>query len=216
MRYSLLVGLGMVGMVGTITTRATADEPLPVYPVDANEAPSVVANDDASRPRFDDHPLALELRLGAAAATGVLGVVLEYNVHDRLALNAGVGTNLLGLSNSVGARVRPWVLASGNRKQLHALVLEGSLSRSVYAGEWGGGILCEDRCTQPRYVAWAQGELGWEARFGQWQVHTSLGAASLLGDPQFSCAHGQADPDHCGSRVARVLFSQTIGVGYAF
>ncbi|MEO6599753.1 MAG: hypothetical protein ABIQ16_07765, partial [Polyangiaceae bacterium] len=182
------------------------------------DAPSQEAG-EVPRPRFDDHPLAIELRTGAATATGLLGVVLEYNVHDRLAFNAGVGTNLLGLSSSVGARVRPVIGASGNRKQLHAFVVETSLSRSAYLGDWIAGFPCDDHCIQPRYVGWAQAELGWEARIGHWQLQTTLGAAFLLGNPQFSCRQDGFDsPANCASSggVTRVLFTQTIGAGYAF
>jgi hypothetical protein len=191
-----------------------------VYPADSvADAPSQQAN-EKPRPRFDDHPLAIALRTGAASATGLAGVLLEYNVHDRLVLNAGVGTNLLGISSAVGARVRPVIGASGNRKQLHAFVVEASLSRSGYQGDWIADLFfCDDRCVQPRYVGWAQAELGWEARIGHWQLQTTLGAAFLLGNPQFSCRHDGFDsPANCGSSeaVTRVLFTQTIGAGYAF
>ncbi|HKO54092.1 MAG TPA: hypothetical protein VJV79_40565 [Polyangiaceae bacterium] len=217
MRDSLAIALGMmIGGVLTTPTRAHAREPLPVYPVVADEEPSVAANDEAPRPRFDDHPLAIEVRTGAAAATGLLGAVLQYSVHDRLLVNAGVGTNLLGISSSLGVGVRPLVVASGNRKQLHAMILETSLSRSAYVGELGGAFFCETGCVRPRYVAWAQAEVGWQARFGRWQIQTSLGAATLLGKPQFSCTPSQADPDDCGTAVTRVLMTQTIGFGYAF
>jgi hypothetical protein len=216
MRSSLVVALAMIGGgVCAITTRAAADEPLPVYPVAADDARELVADDDVSRARFDDHPFAIELRTGAGAATGLAGFVLEYNVHDRLVLNAGLGTNLLGISSSVGARARPIVGASSNRKQLHALILETSLSRSASTGEPAGDIFfCDDRCIQPQHVSWVQAEAGWEARFGHLQIQTSLGAAFLLGNPNFSCAVSQYSG--CSSSVARILFTQTFGIGYAF
>lgn len=200
-----------------VSGRGAAQEGLPLYPAGpATETPS----ERVPRPRFDDRPLAFELRTGAASATGLVGIVLEYNVHDRLALNAGVGTNLLGISSAVGARVRPMIGASSNGKQLHALVLEATLSRSAYEGGWAAEqLFCEDRCMQPRYVGWAQAELGWEARIGRWQLQTTVGAAFLIGNPQFSCRHDGIDsPAYCGSsqNVARVLFTQTIGAGYAF
>lgn len=177
-------------------------------------------NEQASRPRYDDHPFAVELRTGAASATGLVGVVFEYNAHDRLVLNAGVGTNLLGISSAVGARVRPVIGASSNGKQLHALVLEATLSRSAYLGDWAAEeFFCDNRCTLPRYVGWAQAELGWEGRIGHWQLQTTVGAAFMLGHPQFSCRHDGIDSAaNCSSSqtLTRVLFTQTLGVGYAF
>ena len=220
MRFSLAIALGVIGGVCGITIRAAADEPLPIYPAGANGAPLAVGEEEAPRARFDDHSLSVWQRTGAAASTGLVGMLLEYNLHDRLALNVGIGTNGLGLSSAVGVRVRPLVFASSNREHLHAVVLESALSRSAYRGAGVGDILCSERCMRPEYVAWVQTELGWEARFGgHWQVLASFGAAFLLGNPRFSCANSENDPAYCASpRSAdfRVLFSQTLGVGYAF
>jgi hypothetical protein len=219
MRFSLAIAMVVLGGVCGVTTRAIANEPLPIYPATAGGTPAD-REEHAPRPRFDQRPLSVWQRIGAAASTGLVGMVLEYNLHDRLALNVGIGTNLLGLSSAVGARVRPLVVASSNHEQLHALTFESSLSRSAYRGDGPGGILCDDGCMRSEYVAWAQTEVGWEARFGRhWQVQTSLGAAYLLGNPQFSCVNSQHDPARCASPRApdlRVLFSQTLGVGYAF
>jgi len=220
MRDSLVVALALIGGVGGITTRAAADEPLPIYPVtEDNDAPSLAGAEEAARPRFDDHPFVIQLRTGAASATGLMGAVVEYDLHDRLAVDAGLGTNALGLSTALGLRVRPFVGATANRRQLHALVIETSLSRSAYAGNLD--VLCYDGydgCNRLQYVLWLQAEIGWEARFGQWVVQTSLGAASLLGDPQFRCRASSSGSADCAPRSAsvRVLFSQTIGFGYAF
>ncbi|HEY4159693.1 MAG TPA: hypothetical protein VGM29_16395 [Polyangiaceae bacterium] len=179
----------------------------PIAPVPQNpEGVARVATPAPTRPleHFADQRFALELRTGIASSVGVFGLALDYELEEHVALNAGVGSNLLGWVGEVGVRLRPFVLSAPGGHAVHAMTFELTATRARY---WDvvGTFMCDEDCRVPplSYVNWAQSEVGWEARFGRVQVRTTIGLALPLNDPQ-------------GQRLPDLLLVESFAVGYAF
>src|SRR5205085_1946435 len=143
------------------------------------------------RHRFDDEPYYFELRTGWSTTVGLIGLVAEYNLSDRVAVGAGAGLNLYGDEWELNARFRPLIAASRNGLTLHALTIESALSTSKYSGSPFELVGCLDGCDRtlvPQQVLWAQLDLGWEMRLGSGMtVRAALGGAALLGKYEWLC-----------------------------
>jgi hypothetical protein len=189
------------------------------------------ADAPATEPDFTTRRFVLQLRTGLATSVGFVGALGEFNLHDRLAINAGVGTNFYGLSSAVGLRLRPIIFSSSigtTHGAAYAITLEGSLSRAAFGEQPRLDLsYCLEECPSPsprlqtRYVSWGQLELGVEMRAAErYQFLGSLGWSKMLGSPTFTCvsdATGErrncADDD---TRITRRVFVITFAVGYAF
>ncbi|MEO6598256.1 MAG: hypothetical protein ABIQ16_00175, partial [Polyangiaceae bacterium] len=124
-----------------------------------------------TEPDFTTRRFVLQARTGIATSVGFFGVLGEFNLHDRLAINAGVGTNFYGWSPAFGVRLRPIIFTSNigtRRGAVYAITLEGSLSRAAYGDPPRFVAYCIEACHPPpphletRYVSWGQIELGVE------------------------------------------------------
>jgi len=193
-----------------------------------------IANGAQLGPHFDDRPLQLELIFGFGTTVGVLGLVLDYNVGDWLALGAGAGLGIHGPLWEAHARFRPLVgRLGGQSKGLQALTLETAFSQGPYADlPKNGFVLCDradgaanrvgDDCFQPnavpRLTSFGQLELGWEARFESgFSLRLSGGFATALhmGTPR--CYGASMQPVPCGgSEPERTIVVLTSAFGYAF
>lgn len=178
---------------------------------------------------FTTRRFVLQTRTGFATSVGFVGVLAELNLHDRLAINAGIGSNFYGWSPAFGVRVRPIVVTSniGTRRSVaFALTLEGSLSRAAFGEQPRIGVYCIEECRPPpprlqtRYVSWGQLELGFEMRAAEhYQFLGSLGAAKMLGEPRFTCTwQTTMESFDCttDTRITPRVFVLTFAVGYAF
>jgi len=190
------------------------------------------ANGSQPVPHFDDRPLQLELIFGFGTTVGILGLALDYNVGDWLALGTGAGLGIHGPLWEAHARFRPLVgRLFGQPRGLHALTLETAFSRGPYADFPDHEVfsLCEgdanrvgDGCFQPnavpRLTSFGQLELGWEARFESgFSLRLSGGFATALhmGTPVCYGASMQTVP--CGgSEPERTIVVLTSAFGYAF
>ena len=184
------------------------------------------ADTEAPEPTFTARRFVLQLRSGVATNVGFVGALAEVNLHDRLALNAGIGTNFYGLSSAFGVRLRPLIFTSspGTRVPIvWALTLEGSLSRGA-VGQQPSIDFCIEECPArssvvTRSVNWGQLELGAEMRAGPYQFLGSLGWARILGQPRFTCVYdntGRAFDCTDEQRVRSRTFVVTFAAGYAF
>ncbi len=204
---------------------------LPAWNAHAAESVPSARTREAS-PHFDDRPVQLELIFGFGTTVGVLGLAMDYNVGEVLALGAGAGLGIHGPVWEAHARFRPWVARIGQQgRVLSALTLETAFSRGQYAdfpdvfSTW----LCEgeanrvgDGCfhadTVPRLTSFVQLELGWELRLPSGlMVRISGGAASALymGTPHCVGAREQTVP--CGGpEPERTIAVVTSALGYAF
>ena len=69
--------------------------------------------------KFSDRPLMIQLRGGIDTLVGLFGLTASYDVHNRLALGAGLGTNAAGLQLAVFARVRPLMALRRVMPEIH-------------------------------------------------------------------------------------------------
>jgi hypothetical protein len=196
------------------------------------EAPAAEPAPAKPRDHFDDLPLHLEARWGAGTSVGLVGIVGEYNVLDRLALGAGIGLNPEGAIWGAHARLRPLIFPSRSGHTLHALFLEGSFSRGrLNSTDPAGGILsdvCEGGHTpgstcysvfvRPEAVSWSQFEFGWEVRLRiGFTLRVSGGLALALTRPNWRCERdGQPVSCEGESLPDRAIYVQTFALGYAF
>ena len=236
MRCSTGVLLGAMALLTSQRLSASEPEEALVYPVSkgtaypVSEGTAAVASGPLqTEPDFTTRRFVLQARTGLATSVGFVGVLGELNVHDRLAVNAGVGSNFYGWSPAFGVRLRPIIFTSqiGTRSRAaYAITLEGSLSRSAFGQRPSMVAYCIEECPTPaphlqtRYVSWGQIELGVEMRAAQrYQVTGSLGWAKMLGKPQFNCIR-ETTGEHfdCShdTRITPRVFVITFAVGYAF
>lgn len=212
--------LVFVLMLTLLVRRAHAAESAP-------NAPSATAS-----PHFDDHPIQLELIFGFGTTVGVLGLALDYDVGDALALGAGAGLGIHGPVWEVHARFRPWVARIGERERvLSALTLETAFSRGQYADfpDFINSFTCDgeanrvgDGCfhanTVPRPTSFTELELGWELRLPSGvTVRLSGGAASALHMGTPHCVGPREQTVPCGGpEPERTIAVLTSALGYAF
>ena len=219
-------------LCGSVARASELDDAY-VYPVgekNPEPAPAPPTAEAEREPNFSDHPFTLQVRSGFATSVGFIGALAELNVHDRLAINAGLGTNFYGASPAVGVRLRPLVFSSGvgtTRPIEYAVTIEGSASRAAFGEQPSLGLLpCIEQCTEPssklvtRVVSWGQLELGGELRAaGHYQLLGSFGWAKMLGNPRFDCVQtstGERFDCSGDSSVTRQVFVMTWAFGYAF
>ena len=192
----------------------------------SGSAAAHAAESELAEPDFTSHRFGLQLRSGVATSVGFVGALAEFNLHDRLAVNAGVGTNFYGLSSAFGVRLRPLIFRSSaltRMPMVWALTLEGSLSRGA-VGEQPDLAYCIEECVArssvvTRSVNWGQIEVGAEMRAGHYQFLGSLGGAVILGSPRFTCVHdatGAAFDCTDEQRVRSRTFVLTFAAGYVF
>jgi hypothetical protein len=180
----------------------------------------------ASIPHFDDRPWQAEIRFGAGTTVGLLGLVGELNLLDRMALGAGLGFNELGAAFGAHARFRPLVFRGS--RSLHALTLELAYSQTRYRGEPGFvPSICEGNpddpessCFDPPVVPvrahWGQIEFGWEARFPSgFTLRVATGGAWLLHGVEWRCEFENAEAP-CRSDPGPSVPVLALAVGYAF
>jgi hypothetical protein len=193
----------------------------------ATESTAVqTADSEAAEAAFTARRFVLQLRSGVATSVGFVGTLAEFNVHERLALNAGFGTNFYGLSSAFGVRLRPLIFSSSSATRAPsawAVTLEGSLSRGA-VGEQPDLAFCIEECAArssvvTRSVNWGQLEVGAEMRAGHYQFLGSLGWARILGNPRFTCVYdntGTAFDCTNEQRLRSRTVVLTFAAGYAF
>jgi hypothetical protein len=226
---SRILPLSLLTIVLASGTAAAFDD-LMNQPLNDGE-PSPEPAPDSVPDHFADQRFHLETRLGLSTTVGLLGEVAEYNAADWLAVGGGLGINLDGPIWGVHARLRPITFASRSGRALHAITLEGAFSRGQYGSDPFGGLFsamcegnpddpessCFERTQRPEWISWAQGELGWEARFAShFTVRTSVGFATALNHPTWSCEHRGAPVACDGTAPPRTLFVESLALGYAF
>jgi hypothetical protein len=207
-----------VATIAVCATRAKADpDPYAVGTPDLAPATQVAPAPPSTQREagYRDHPVHLELILGADTRVGELGMSLEYALGDALSLGAGVGTNGFGAEWALNARVRPLWWRVPNGSVFYALTLEGSLSRAT---EGSVDLVpcidgCEDTSVVPQTVYFAQGELGWEAMTRKgFTFRVSSGFANAIGSRLWRCSEHAA---YC-KPPAQQFFVQTFALGLAF
>ena len=202
--------------LGASRARAESELPSDVDPADWKPtSPPPAPKPAVHQAGYHTRPVHLELLFGADTRVGELGVSLEYNLGNPLALGVGVGTNSLGAAWAAHARARPiwWQTANGNF--FHALTIEGSVSRAGYNSGIDLSALCD--CTPTGVVAqtvyWAQGEVGWEGMLGNgFSFRASSGLASAIGSRHWQCL----PEDPTCHPPPRQLYVQTFALGVAF
>lgn len=152
-------------------------------------------------PKFTSRRIQVQFQTGVGTSVGEAGVIAEYNLHDRLALGGGVGTNIVGVEVSAHARARP-LIGTTDSGRLHALTLQSALALGQYKKL---GDVVWSQCDEPRYcplgpspewVAWLQFELGWETRASNgFLFRVSAGYAFAINSPNWRCTiEGKASP----------------------
>ena len=174
--------------------------------------------------KFSDRPLMIQLRGGIDTLVGLFGLTASYDVHNRLALGAGLGTNAAGLQLAVFARVRPLIWENGRTGTLRALAFEGSFSTGptyyrpidflLGSGTESGlsGTLHWSR------VSWIQGEVVYEVRtMSGFSFTVGAGMAVPVDSRGPWCVDelkGWCSTN--ASSSPQVLPTVTGGIGYAF
>lgn len=220
--------LGGVALLTSPRLHASDLEQARVYPVTENPAEFAASDRVGAEPSFTARRFVLQARTGIATSVGFVGVLGEVNLHDRLAVNAGVGTNFYGWSPAFGVRLRPLLFTSkvGTRRDaIYAITLEGSLSRAAYGEPPKLPVYCIEACQpsprlETRYVSWGQVELGFEMLAAErYQFLGSFGWSKMLGDPSFSCvreATGERFDCSHDTRITPHVFVISFAAGYAF
>jgi hypothetical protein len=179
-----------------------------------------------SVPHFDDRRWQAEIRFGGGTTVGLLGLVGEVNLLDRMALGAGLGFNELGAA--LGAHARWRALVFRGRQSLHALTIELAYSQTRYAGQPGlVPSMCDgspddpqSSCFDPPVVPvrahWAQLEFGWEARLpSAFTLRVATGGAWLLHRIDWRCEFENAEAP-CRSDPDPAVPVVTLALGHAF
>ena len=229
MRSLISALLGAVALLTSPSLRASDLEEAHVYSVTERTAAASSSVTPQTEPDFTTRRFVLQARTGIATSVGFVGVLGELNLHDRIAINAGVGTNFYGWSPAFGVRLRPITFTSNigtRRGAAYAFTLEGSLSRAAYGEQPRMVAYCIEVCQPPpahletRYVNWGQIELGFELRAAErYQILGSLGWSKMLGKPAFTCVRettGESFDCSHDTRITPRVFVITFAVGYAF
>ncbi len=183
--------------------------------------PSFGASQHERGLRFDDRPLSLQLRLGAATIVGEIGIVAEYDISDRLNVGLGIGTNTSGPMPGAHVRLRPLVFRDDRGSVAHAVVGEAGVS----VGYYDPGILTfnfdVDHPDPPKYVpklvVWWQLEAGWEARWATGLlVRSTIGVAQCFVNPTLQYSYQGKQYTTNGDGAPPRAFVATLATGYAF
>lgn len=204
------------------------EEPPDQRPIDIPDKEFELASGEIPRSRFTDRAIQLEGRVGYGTTVGLLGVVGEYNLFDRLALGGGVGLNDLGPVWGIHARLRPIVMTAQGGRRLHAITLESAISQGHYAGSEVRLMPTMRDCSShdtsgcrtyvsSEFVSWLQFDIGWEMRAPSgFSLRVSYGFATRLNSPNWQCTV-LGETSRCGDEtIAKTIPTLTVALGYAF
>lgn len=182
---------------------ARSDEGQQPGDVDLGQSDDTVGN----RRHFDEQRFHAGLGIGVGVPVGALGLYLEANVWDRLALGVGGGLGLWGPSVGGYARLRPVVWGGEGRRRLNAVTLEAGYGYMSYGGDILGGfnlMPCIDNCEPSRHhvpVPSHVGALSLGLEHALWNGFTlryAIGGAQLLATPIWRCEL-EDEPVPCGA-----------------
>jgi hypothetical protein len=178
---------------------------------------------DAERRRFDDRPFSFAAVVGLGTLVGEAGFTLGYELDDRVAIGAGIGTNLMGWMGGPYVRFRPVVGMTRKARRLYAFSIDTGLSIGPYVnaavGLASSGGLHEYGAPEPQRlghdtVAWLQLEPSWETQSASGMtIRTGVGWSVLLTPDAVAC-EGPLDGDPCGPPVP-VVGVVTFAIGFA-
>jgi hypothetical protein len=172
------------------------------------------------RRQFDAQRFHAGSEFGVGVPFGDLGLYVEVNVWDRLALGIGGGISYWGLAGGTYARLRPIVWGGEGRHVLNAITVEAGYAYMSYGGDPLGGLHlfpCIEECHPSAYhvsVGSHIGALSIGLEHALWNGFTlryAVGGARLLATPKWRCelegrpaACADAEPEH---RFAVVSFA---------
>lgn len=189
--------------------------------------PALGGSDDSveNRRHFDAQRLQAGTVVGMAVPQGNLGVFLEVNAFDWLALGAGGGMSIWGPTGGGYARLRPIVWGGVGHNVLSAITLELGYAYMNYGGQPFGGIdlmPCIEECHEsvervsvPSHFGAVSVGLEHSLPFGI-SLRYGVGYTHLLATPAWRCELGSRPVD-CGSdpEPAHDFMTFHFGVGYA-
>lgn len=177
---------------------------------DPNADPMGWANDTVDERRhFDDRTLHLGIGTGLGTPVGLIGVLVEANVLDGLAVGAGAGVASWGPAGGAFMRLRPFVWGGQGERVLHAFTLQSSYTYMLHGKEpltdvdigffqCEGSSSCEP---EPDFVPHPGHFLSLSAGFEHalvsgWSFRYDFGFASALNESEWECAFGDT-PTPC-------------------
>jgi hypothetical protein len=175
------------------------------------------------RRRFDDRPVTFGAVIGFGTLVGEAGITVGYELDDRLAVGAGIGSNFEGWMGGPYLRMRPVVGMERTGRRLHAFSVDVGLSIGPYDDSFSiptSGIHQDldepSRQLGHDTVAWLQLEPSWETKSASGTtVRLGTGWAVLLTPEAVGC-EGPLEGDPCGDPTpvtAVVTFSMGFAVG---
>jgi len=174
------------------------------------------------RRHFDDRRLALGAGTGLGSPTGLLGVFLEVNALDWLALGGGGGLGAWGPAVGGYVTLRPIVWGGQEKGALHAFTWRGTYTYMAYGNDpldfcLGIDSSCEDRLLYRDQNAQFWGfAVGFEhATWTGWSFRWDIGYAHTPSALTWHCtAHGSPSACQGGPNGALPIFS--FGIAHFF
>jgi hypothetical protein len=207
------VAVFSLALVALSSSVAVAADPPPLPPDDTEHR--------ARNVTFDERPYAAHAIIGFGSPIGMLGVDIEYNVLDRLALGVGAGTGGSRFETALLSRVRPFIFEEPKRAQAIAVGIAGCFATSAtYPGftpfdESRGAKVGAD--IKPAY--WVHADVGYELRVRNgFSMFVSVGLAYLINQSDAICyrAAGCADDRTLApGTVLPPIFTLSVGLGVA-
>jgi len=172
------------------------------------------------RRHFDDRRLALGLGTGLGSPTGLMGVFLEVNALDWVAVGAGAGLGAWGPALGGYLTLRPIVWGGQEEGALHAFTLRGTYTYMAYGDDpldfcLGIDRGCEDR---PQYEQQNAAFWGFAAGFEHatwtgWSFRWDIGYAHTPAPLSWRCTIA-GSPASCGGGPNDALPIFSFGIAH--
>ncbi len=230
--------MGLGAALGLVAAGARAEQPIqPGMALDPEQLSPEAARyeqalqgrpvgegDDSveNRRHFDDHPIYGGVLTGLAVPGGTLGLFLEANVWDRLAIGAAGGVSPWGPTGGGYVRLRPIVWGGEGENVLSAITIDVGYAYMMYGGDILPDIdfTCGEDCRRtPHHVSVPShvGTIGVgleHALFKGFSFRYGVGYGRLLQVPAWRCEL-EGQPSACWSESEPQHDFMTLNFGFS-